>query len=146
MQNPFGHWCPFPLHQNKQVQGKSAGDVYLVFPKHFCSCQAFFYKVVHEGEAVCVSGMHFVHVLASVLQIFWKADSACAHLTSRSRHLCLSVCINHWFINFGNLCAVHSFAVQAPAGSAFGLGIRPLPCCHRQRRRNCVHARFWVTW
>ncbi|KAF5840869.1 hypothetical protein DUNSADRAFT_15237 [Dunaliella salina] len=36
-----------------KVQGKSASDVYLVFPKHFCSCQAFFFKVVHENEAIC---------------------------------------------------------------------------------------------
>eukprot|EP00983_Pelagomonas_calceolata_P035444 1108543-Pelagomonas_calceolata.AAC.3 len=37
------------------VQGKSASDVYLVFPQHFCSCQAFFFKVVHESETICNS-------------------------------------------------------------------------------------------
>ncbi|GFH20076.1 SWIM-type domain-containing protein [Haematococcus lacustris] len=36
-----------------QVQGKTAADKYLVFPAHFCSCQAFFYEVVNKGEAVC---------------------------------------------------------------------------------------------
>ena len=30
-----------------QVQGKSASDHYLVFPEHYCSCQAFFYEVVN---------------------------------------------------------------------------------------------------
>ena len=38
-----------------QVRGKSASDNYLVFPEHYCSCQAFFYEVVHRSEAPYVS-------------------------------------------------------------------------------------------
>ncbi|KAL3140207.1 hypothetical protein ABBQ38_004482 [Trebouxia sp. C0009 RCD-2024] len=34
-----------------QVQGKTPADQYLVFPDHFCSCQAFFYEVVGRSEA-----------------------------------------------------------------------------------------------
>lgn len=34
-----------------QVRGKSASDNYLVFPEHYCSCQAFFYEVVGRSEA-----------------------------------------------------------------------------------------------
>ncbi|KAL0056031.1 hypothetical protein WJX82_006946 [Trebouxia sp. C0006] len=34
-----------------QVQGKSASDHYLVFPEHYCSCQAFFFEVVGRSEA-----------------------------------------------------------------------------------------------
>lgn len=38
-----------------QVQGKSAADQYLVFPDHYCTCQAFFYEVVGRSEAPYVS-------------------------------------------------------------------------------------------
>lgn len=38
-----------------QVQGKTAADQYLVFPDHYCSCQAFFYEVVSRSEAPYVS-------------------------------------------------------------------------------------------
>ncbi|KAK9803872.1 hypothetical protein WJX72_001088 [[Myrmecia] bisecta] len=35
-----------------QVQGKTAADQYIVFPEHYCSCQAFFYDTVGRGDAV----------------------------------------------------------------------------------------------
>lgn len=38
-----------------QVRGKSSSDNYLVFPEHYCSCQAFFYEVVGRSEAPYVS-------------------------------------------------------------------------------------------
>ena len=37
------------------VRGKSSSDNYLVFPEHYCSCQAFFYEVVGRSEAPYVS-------------------------------------------------------------------------------------------
>eukprot|EP00955_Chlamydomonas_euryale_P096703 365028-Chlamydomonas_euryale.AAC.20 len=38
-----------------KVKGKTVGDPYLVFPRHFCSCHAFFYEVVCKSDALCVS-------------------------------------------------------------------------------------------
>eukprot|EP00873_Tetraselmis_striata_P041189 jgi/Tetstr1/461453/TSEL_006562.t1 len=35
-----------------QVCGKGAGEHYLVFPSHYCTCHAFFYDVVSKGEAI----------------------------------------------------------------------------------------------
>lgn len=36
-----------------QVQGRQAGDRYLVFPNHYCSCQAFLHGVVGKSDAPC---------------------------------------------------------------------------------------------
>lgn len=37
-----------------QVAGESKGsDKYLCFPRHFCSCQSFFFDVVGRGEQLC---------------------------------------------------------------------------------------------
>ena len=48
-----------------QVQGKSAADQYLVFPDHYCSCQAFFYEVVGRSEAPYVSMLLLKSTLAA---------------------------------------------------------------------------------
>ena len=37
-----------------QVRGKTATDLYLVFPRHYCSCQAFLY-LANRGDAIAVS-------------------------------------------------------------------------------------------
>lgn len=46
---------PITCWYGVQVQGKSAADQYLVFPDHYCTCQAFFYEVVGRSEAPYVS-------------------------------------------------------------------------------------------
>ena len=39
-----------------QVQGsKAPTGAYLVFPSHYCSCEAFFFDVISKGEATSVS-------------------------------------------------------------------------------------------
>lgn len=38
-----------------QVQGKSSGDQYIVFPAHFCTCHYFHYDVVCKVDATHVS-------------------------------------------------------------------------------------------
>ncbi|KAG1673284.1 hypothetical protein FOA52_002564 [Chlamydomonas sp. UWO 241] len=47
-----------------RVKGKAAGDHYSVFPRHFCSCQAFFYEVVCKSDALCCK-----HQLAARLAV-----------------------------------------------------------------------------
>jgi hypothetical protein len=37
------------------VHGKATGEEYLCFPMHYCSCHAFFFDIVHKGEAIYVS-------------------------------------------------------------------------------------------
>ena len=44
-----------PSLPHLQVQGRQAGDRYLVFPTHYCSCQAFLHGVVGKSDAPCVS-------------------------------------------------------------------------------------------
>lgn len=36
-----------------QVKGHG-NEHYLVFPRHFCSCQSFHYDVLSKSEAICV--------------------------------------------------------------------------------------------
>ncbi|KAL4438696.1 hypothetical protein ABPG77_006300 [Micractinium sp. CCAP 211/92] len=64
-----------------QVHGQSA-DSYIVFPAHYCSCQAFFFDVVSKTEAVACK-----HQLAARLadalgrtRVQTVSDVALAHL------------------------------------------------------------------
>ena len=54
------HWRP---PHPTQVQAKSSSDRHIVFPKHFCSCQSFFFEVVCKSEAVCVSPLQCMSAL-----------------------------------------------------------------------------------
>ncbi|KAK9861882.1 hypothetical protein WJX84_000648 [Apatococcus fuscideae] len=40
-----------------QVRGKTATDLYLVFPRHYCSCQAFLY-LANRGDAIALQCKH----------------------------------------------------------------------------------------
>ena len=42
---------------------------YVVFPRHFCACQAFFFDVVHRGEAIHVRSLSFRRSLGGPLAV-----------------------------------------------------------------------------
>ena len=75
-----------------QVQGKSASDHYLVFPDHYCSCQAFFYEVVGRSEASFVSTpKHKLNAQTCMLSILYHVALPSAvqapNRSSDCRHL-----------------------------------------------------------
>lgn len=111
------HQCAY-THSRTQVQGKTAADVYLVFPRHYCSCQAFFFKVVNESEAVCVSVGR---------RACWGAAAPAGRST-----LC-------------HLPLHPPRAVQAPTCGPSGARPRPLPGGHSQRRGAGVDACVQLT-
>mmetsp|Transcript_22969 Transcript_22969/g.68293 ORF Transcript_22969/g.68293 Transcript_22969/m.68293 type:complete len:151 (+) Transcript_22969:221-673(+) len=51
-----------------KVKGKTVGDPYLVFPRHFCSCHAFFYEVVCKSDALCCKHQLAARIAALTLK------------------------------------------------------------------------------
>ncbi|KAG2498191.1 hypothetical protein HYH03_003945 [Edaphochlamys debaryana] len=58
------------------------GDVYTVFPSHYCSCQSFMYDIVGRGEAVYCKHQLAVR-LASVLRRVARAPCSDQDLARR---------------------------------------------------------------
>jgi hypothetical protein len=52
--------CPMPLFELlallAQVKGHG-NETYLVFPRHFCTCQSYHFDVLSKSDAICVSGV-----------------------------------------------------------------------------------------
>lgn len=41
------------FHVHSERNRRSGQETYVCFPKHYCSCHAFFYDVVGRGEHIC---------------------------------------------------------------------------------------------
>jgi hypothetical protein len=93
-----------------QVKGKQGGDQYTVYPRHYCSCQAFFYEAVCKSEALCVSVVDHRRRRKRV----HAGKPPSAELTREIWHTSLPL-------------SIVPHAVQAPAGSSSGVSAEELP-------------------